>query len=186
MNLPMKIQALLLLIPFLVGTVCTAGSPKPLQIPVRDLSGKEVRLGDFGAKAILIVNVASECGYTSQYAGLEELYRSLKNKGLLVIGVPCNDFGGQEPGSNEEIRKFCSSRYQVTFPLLEKTAITGENGHPLYKILTSKESGIPGPVSWNFNKFLLSRDGRVAARFDSSVEPDAAELLKAVAGLLAP
>jgi glutathione peroxidase len=182
----MTLRPTLIAISLILGMMCTAAEPNPLEIPVKDIRGKELKLRDLGAKAFLIVNVASECGYTSQYAGLEQLYQSLKGMGLIVIGVPCNDFGGQEPGSNPEILKFCTSQYRVTFPMLEKITISGENSHELFKALTSKEHGIPGAVSWNFNKFLLSKEGRVVRRFDSGTEPDSTELTAAIQKLLVP
>lgn len=182
----MKLVALFSLLPLLTASVHSAPPVNPLQIPVQDITGKEIKLADLGGKALLLVNVASECGYTVQYEGLESLYKSLKDKGLVVVGIPSNDFGAQEPGSNEEIRRFCSSRYQVTFPLLAKIPIRGPGGHPLFEALTGPGSAHPGPVTWNFNKFLLSKDGRLIARFESGVEPDSAELKAAIDKALAP
>lgn len=182
----MKLLAFLSLLPLLTASVHGAPPANPLQIPVKDITGKELKLGDLGGKALLLVNVASECGYTAQYEGLESLYKSLKNKGLVIIGIPSNDFGAQEPGSDEEIRRFCSSRFQVTFPLLSKMAISGYSAHPLFQTLTGPASPHPGPVTWNFNKFLLSRDGRLVARFESGVEPDSAELKAAIEKALTP
>jgi glutathione peroxidase len=170
----------------LLASISNASPANPLQIPVRDISGKEMKLADLGAKAILVVNVASECGYTAQYEGLESIYKTLKSKGLAIVGAPCNDFGAQEPGTDSEIKQFCTTRYQVTFPMLGKLSISGESAHPLFKALTSPEAGHPGPVRWNFNKFLLAGDGRLVARFDSSVEPDSPELRTAIDKLLAP
>ncbi len=149
-------------------------------IPYKDIDGKETTLSATKAKAFLVVNVASECGYTAQYEGLEALYRKQKPKGLAIVGFPCNDFGGQEPGTETQIKKFCSDRFQVTFPLAAKVAVKGKAAHPLFVALTGKPAGLPGPVSWNFNKFLVSADGRLLARFDSAVEPDSAELAAAI------
>ena len=132
-------------------------------------------LADYRGKVLLVVNVASKCGYTKQYAGLEALYRRYKDQGLAIAGFPANDFMGQEPGTEEEIARFCRLTYDVSFDLFAKIHVKGGEIHPLYAYLTER-SPVPGPVSWNFNKFLVGRDGRVLARFDSSFAPDAAEL----------
>lgn len=186
MTLPSPLRIFTLgLCALLIFTNLRAGSPvNLLEIPVRDISGKELKIAELGAKAVLVVNVASECGYTSQYAGLESLYKTFKDKGLIVIGAPCNDFGAQEPGSDAEIQKFCSSQFHVTFPLLSKLHIAGENAHELFRRITSPEQGKPGPVTWNFNKFLISKEGRLVARFESSVEPDSEELKSAILRVL--
>jgi len=152
-----------------------SAAPDLLRIPVKDIDGKETTLGAGKPKAVLVVNVASACGYTRQYAGLQDLHEAFKDKGLVVAGFPCNDFGGQEPGDEKEIRRFCSTRFKVTFPMFSKVRIKGD-AHPLFEALTSKESGQPGPVSWNFGKFLIGADGRLIARYDSGVEPDDAKL----------
>jgi glutathione peroxidase len=157
-----------------------AESPNLLTIPLKDIDGKEMTLAAYKAKVVLVVNVASACGYTAQYEGLEALYRKYKAKGLVIVGVPCNDFGGQEPGTEAEIKKFCSSRFEVTFPLTSKVSAKGKTAHPLFVALTGKEAGHPGPVSWNFNKFLVGPDGKLLARFDSSVAPESAELQTAI------
>jgi len=152
-----------------------SAAPDLLRIPVKDIDGKETTLGAGKPKAVLVVNVASACGYTRQYAGLQDLHEAFKDKGLVVAGFPCNDFGGQEPGDEKEIRRFCDTRFKVTFPMFSKVRIKGD-AHPLFEALTSKESGQPGPVSWNFGKFLIGADGRLIARYDSGVEPDDAKL----------
>jgi glutathione peroxidase len=157
-----------------------AESPNLLTIPLKDIDGKETTLAAYKAKAVLVVNVASACGYTTQYEGLEALYRKHKAQGLVVVGMPCNDFGGQEPGTETEIKKFCSSRFQVTFPLTSKVSAKGKTTHPLFVAFTGKEAGHPGPVTWNFNKFLVGKDGKLLARFDLSVAPDSAELQAAI------
>ncbi len=153
-----------------------AAAPDLLRIPVKDIEGKETTLGAGKPKAVLVVNVASECGYTRQYAGLQALHEAMKGRGLVVAGFPCNDFGGQEPGDEKEIRRFCSANFKVTFPLFSKVRIKGD-AHPLFAALTSKEGGHPGPVGWNFSKFLIGADGRLIARYDAGVEPDDAGLL---------
>jgi glutathione peroxidase len=151
-----------------------------MEIPFKDIDGKEQSLKAAEAKVILLVNVASECGYTKQYKGLEALWQAYKEKGLIVIGVPCNDFGSQEPGSAAEIKEFCSSKYNVTFPLTEKLVIKGANQHPLFTALTGKDSPLPGDVAWNFSKFLISKDGKLLQRFDSDVEPESDEMKAAI------
>ncbi len=149
------------------------------EIPLKNIDGKATSLKAYTGKVRLIVNVASQCGFTPQYAGLEALYQKYKGQGLVVLGFPCNDFGGQEPGSNEEIKTFCSTQYNVTFPIFDKVSIKGASPHPLYTALTSDPAGAGG-VGWNFTKFLVSSDGKVLARFDSDVEPDAQVLTEAV------
>ena len=173
-------RLLLALATLLTLSMHAAEAPHLLNIPLNDIDGKETTLAAYKGKAVLVVNVASACGYTAQYEGLEALYRKYKAKGLVIVGVPCNDFGGQEPGTEAEIKKFCSSRFEVTFPLTSKVAAKGKTAHPLFVALTSKEAGHPGPVSWNFNKFLIGADGKLIARFDSSAEPESAELQVAI------
>ena len=152
---------------------------------LKTIDGTAATLKEHAGKAILIVNVASECGYTPQYAGLETLYQKYKAQGLVVVGMPCNDFGGQEPGTEAEIKAFCATNYQVTFPLYGKVAILGDAKHALYAALTGPQAPEPGEVKWNFEKFLISRDGKIMARFPSGVEPDAAELATAIEAALA-
>lgn len=149
------------------------------QIPINTLDGQPDALKAHAGKALLIVNVASQCGYTGQYAGLQQLQKEFADAGLVVIGVPCNDFGGQEPGGPAEIKQ-CAAGFQASFPLTEKITIKGANKHPLYQALTGDASPAPGDVGWNFEKFLIDRNGKVVARFDSSTEPDAADLVSAI------
>ena len=163
------------LLALLLAMTSLSAAPDLLRIPVKDIDGKETTLGAGKPKAVLVVNVASACGYTRQYAGLQDLHEAFKDKGLVVAGFPCNDFGGQEPGDEKEIRRFCSTRFKVTFPMFSKVRIKGD-AHPLFEALTSKESGQPGPVSWNFGKFPIGADGRLIARYDSGVEPYDAKL----------
>jgi glutathione peroxidase len=143
------------------------------------ITGDTTDLAAFDGRVVLIVNTASKCGYTPQYAGLEELYQTYKDSGLVVIGFPANNFGGQEPGSNEQILQFCTSRFDVTFPMMAKVSVKGADKHPLFKYLT-EESPLPGEIKWNFSKFLLDRDGRLVARWDSAVKPMSDEIVKAV------
>lgn len=144
-----------------------------LQFKVKDIDGKDVSLDTYRGKVLLIVNTASKCGYTPQYAGLEELYKKHQADGLVVLGFPCNDFGRQEPGSEAEIKKFCSEKYKVTFPMFAKVAVKGDNACDLYKFLTSKETNprFAGDIKWNFTKFLVDREGNVIGRFGSSDDP---------------
>jgi glutathione peroxidase len=174
-------------------------------IPLEDIGGNACSLGDYAGKVVLVVNVASKCGLTPQYEGLEKLYRDRKPGGLEVLGFPANDFAGQEPGTEAEIADFCRTTYDITFPMFAKIAVTGENTHPLYRELIREAPPIQGDaddfraklvgygivpnpapgVLWNFEKFLLARDGRVAARFAPSVTPDDPALIKAIDAELA-
>ena len=158
---------------------------KLYDIPLKDIEGKAASLKPFKGKVLLVVNVASKCGYTPQYKGLEALHQQFKGSGFSVAGFPCNDFGAQEPGSNEEIKEFCAKNYNVTFPLFDKIHVKGPEQHPLYAALTGKESLFPGDIKWNFNKFLIGKDGRILKRFESNVKPDSPEMMKAIEGALA-
>ncbi len=149
------------------------------KMKTQSLSGEDVDLGMYKGKVLLVVNTASKCGYTPQYDGLQKLYESYKDKGLVVLGFPSNDFGGQEPGSAEEIRQFCQANYGVSFPMFAKTPVKGENKHPLYRFLTDAAPE-KGEVRWNFEKFLLDGEGRVLARFRSGVKPMDEEIIKVI------
>ncbi|GGT51458.1 glutathione peroxidase [Streptomyces atratus] len=151
-------------------------------IPLRTLTGEPTSLADYRGRAVLLVNVASKCGLTPQYAGLERLQKEYADRGFTVLGVPCNQFAGQEPGSAEEIQTFCSTTYGVSFPLLEKTDVNGEGRHPLYAELTglTDEDGEAGDVQWNFEKFLISPAGEPVARLRPRTEPEAPELIAAI------
>ncbi|TQM30841.1 glutathione peroxidase [Nocardia bhagyanarayanae] len=157
------------------------------EIPLRTLTGASTTLGELaGDKAVLLVNVASKCGLTPQYSALVELQQTYGPRGFTVIGVPCNQFMGQEPGSAEEIQEFCSTTYGVDFPLLEKTDVNGENRHPLYRELveTADAEGAAGDIQWNFEKFLIDRDGKVAARFRPTVKPEDPAVVSAIESAL--
>ena len=177
----------------LLTTCCTllmaaslfADDAKIYTIPLKDIDGKDATLKTYAGKPLLIVNVASKCGFTPQYAGLEAVWRKYKDQGLMVLGFPCNDFGSQEPGTTAEIKQFCSAKFDVTFPLFDKLHVQGDGQHPLYTALTGAESPVSGPVKWNFGKFLIGRDGKILARFDSKVTPDSPELTKAIEDALA-
>ncbi|MEU3255813.1 glutathione peroxidase [Streptomyces sp. NPDC006997] len=153
-----------------------------LDTEIGALQGGSADLGQYAGQAVLIVNVASKCGLTPQYEGLERLHERYAGRGLTVLGVPCNQFMGQEPGSAEEIAEFCSATYGVTFPMTEKVEVNGAGRHPLYDRLTgfADAGGHSGDVRWNFEKFLIGRDGQVAARFAPQTEPESAEVVAAV------
>src|SRR6185503_17278189 len=154
-------------------------------IPLKDIDGKPTSLKAYQGKVLLIVNVASFCGNTPQYAGLESLYQKYKDKGLVVLGMPCNQFGKQEPGSNEEIKEFCTKKYAVTFPMFDKLDVKGANQHALYKELSGQDAPYPGDVKWNFGKFLVGRDGKILKRIEPGVKPESPEVVKAVEDALA-
>ncbi|MGK5449253.1 glutathione peroxidase [Streptomyces radiopugnans] len=151
-------------------------------IPLRTLTGEPTTLGEHRGKVLLVVNVASRCGLTPQYEGLERLQKKYADRGFTVVGVPCNQFMGQEPGTAEEIGTFCSATYGVTFPMLEKTDVNGDGRHPLYAELTklADAEGQAGDVQWNFEKFLVAADGTPAARFRPRTEPEASEVVAAI------
>lgn len=146
---------------------------------VIDAQGQEKAMSEYEGHVLLIVNVASACGYTPQYEGLEKIYQQYKGQGFHVVAFPCNDFGAQEPGTIEEIQQFCTSHYHVTFDLMNKIHILGDESHPLYSWLTA-EANPTGDVNWNFEKFLISRNGGIIGRFPSKVKPDDPELTDAI------
>jgi glutathione peroxidase len=154
-------------------------------IPVKDIDGKATTLSAYKGKVMLIVNVASQCGFTPQYTALQATYKKYSDQGFVILGFPCNQFGEQEPGSNEEIKQFCTSKYFITFPLFDKIEVNGVNRHPLYDLLAGKTSPFPGDITWNFNKFLIGKDGKIIKRFDSKVTPDSPEVIAAVEAALA-
>lgn len=156
------------------------------EIPLTTLDGRPTTLGEHAGRALLIVNVASRCGLTPQYTGLEKLQEEYAERGLTVVGFPCNQFGGQEPGSAEEIQEFCSATYGVTFPMMEKVEVNGPGRHPVFEALTQVEDGdgVAGDVGWNFEKWVVGPDGSPRARFRSRVEPGSEELVAAVESAL--
>jgi len=160
------------------------GSPI-YDFPLKTLDGQETTLAEYRGKVLLIVNVASQCGFTPQYAGLEALYRKYKDRGVRVLGFPCNQFGGQEPGSEADIRQFCAAKYDVTFPMYAKTNVNGKDASPLYIWLKSQAKGILGTqaIKWNFTKFLVDGQGKVVDRFGSNVTPS--ELDSVIAEMVA-
>lgn len=165
----------LLLIPMF-----TASAGSIYDIKVKTIDGKDTTLSEYKGKVLLIVNVASKCGFTPQYKGLEAIYKKYHDKGFEVLGFPCNQFAHQEPGTAAEIKQFCTSKYDVTFPMFDKIEVNGPNRHPLYVELAGKESPFPGNITWNFNKFLISRDGKIVKRFDSKITPESTEVTQAI------
>jgi glutathione peroxidase len=155
-------------------------------VPVNTLAGQPASLADLAGKALLVVNVASKCGLTPQYAGLERLQERFADRGFSVVGFPCNQFGGQEPGSSDEITEFCSTNYGVTFPMFEKIEVNGPGRHPIYQELTAvpDAAGDAGDIQWNFEKFLLRPDGSVAGRFRPRTEPEDPEVVAAIEAVL--
>lgn len=186
----MKFAALLslALLMFAIVVPASAGDAKsPLDFTLDNLDGKPVDLSKYKGNVVLIVNVASKCGLTPQYKQLEEVYTTFKGKGLEVLGFPANEFGKQEPGNNTEISTFCTKNYGVDFPMFSKIVVKGEGISPLYQFLTSKESNpeFAGEIKWNFEKFLIGRDGKIVKRFDPRVKPDAPEVIQAIEAELA-
>jgi glutathione peroxidase len=165
-----------------------AATPASLfEIEVPDIDGTVVKLATYSGNVLLLVNTASKCGYTGQYTGLQALYDKYQAKGFLVLGFPANDFLWQEPGSNAEIKDFCSRKFRISFPMFEKIEVTGKNQHPVYQYLTRKESNpeFSGSISWNFNKFLIGRSGKILARFGTRTDPEAPEIIQAIEKALA-
>ena len=149
------------------------------------IDGKPMPMADFKGKVILMVNVASKCGYTPQYTALEATYEKYKDQGFVIVGFPANNFGKQEPGTNEEIKTFCSTKYNVTFPLYAKVSVKGSDETPIYTYLTTEANpAVAGEIKWNFTKFLVDRDGRVVQRFEPAVTPDSPEVVSAIEKLL--
>ena len=149
-------------------------------ISVKDMDGNDVKLSDYKGKVLLIVNVASRCGYTPQYEGLQKIYEKYKGLGFEILAFPCNDFGGQEPGSNEEIKEFCNINYSTTFPLFDKIKVLGEEKSPLYERLINNRVTEQGDVKWNFEKFLIDKNGKIVARYRSKVTPESEVITSAI------
>lgn len=153
---------------------------------LNSITGQPVSLSQYKGKVVLLVNVASRCGYTPQYKGLEALYKKYESKGFVILGFPANNFMGQEPGTNAEIQAFCTRTYNVTFPMFSKISVKGGDQAPLYQFLTDKKTDPEhsGDIGWNFTKFLVDRNGKITARFDSAVEPDSSEVISAIEATL--
>jgi glutathione peroxidase len=177
---PMKLITTLALAAF----TAVASAAGLYDIPLKDIDGKDTSLKAYEGKVLLIVNVASKCGNTKQYKELQALHEKFKDEGLVVMGFPSNDFGGQEPGTNAEIKEFCSTKYNVTFPMFDKVAVKGPDKAPLYQALSGPDSPFPGDVKWNFGKFLVGRDGKIVARFEPKMKPDDAKVVEAIEGAL--
>jgi glutathione peroxidase len=163
----------------LTGMVMTAslfGASSVHEFTLNSIDGKPAPLSAYQGKVVLIVNVASRCGFTPQYAGLEALYEKYKDRGFVILGFPANNFGGQEPGTNEEIKTFCSTKYNVTFPMYSKISVKGDDKAPLYQFLTATG----GEIQWNFTKFLIDKSGKVIARFEPKVTPESPDLTSAI------
>lgn len=171
----------------LLGTTLMAAEKTVYDFTLNSIDGQPMSLSSFRGKVVLLVNVASKCGFTPQYTALEALYEKYKGRGFVIVGIPANNFGSQEPGTNAEIKTFCESKYHVTFPMMAKVSVKGTDITPLYQFLTDKGANpkTGGEIGWNFTKFLVDADGKVVARFDSKVEPDSPEVSSAIEKALA-
>ena len=175
-------------ITFLAADNPTKGGKAPLiyDFTLKNIDGKDVKLDQFRGKALLLVNVASQCGYTPQYEGLQKIYSKYKDMGLVVLGFPANNFGAQEPGTDKEIKTFCSTKYNVTFPMFSKISVKGTDKHPLYQFLTDEKTDpkFAGEITWNFNKFLIDKNGNIVGRFESKDTPESDKVTGAIEQVL--
>jgi len=178
--------AMLFLVKANVSTVEKGKGKTVYDFTMKDTGGKDVKLEQFRGKVVMLVNVASKCGYTPQYDGLQKIYEQYKDQGFVILGFPANNFGAQEPGTNEEIVEFCRINYGVKFPIFSKISVKGDDKHPLYKYLTEPATNpdFSGEIKWNFNKFLIGRDGKIIARFESADKPEDAKVTGAIEGAL--
>jgi len=180
----MKAIVLLASITFL--QILAAGAADSIyNVPLKDIDGNSTSLKPYQGKVLLIVNVASKCGFTPQYAALEAVYKKYQDQGLVVLGFPCNQFAHQEPGTDLEIKQFCTSKFDVTFPMFDKIDVNGANRNPLYVLLAGEGSPFPGDIGWNFTKFVVGRDGKIVNRFPSPVKPNSPEVTHAIEAALA-
>ena len=163
-----------------IMTISTTLQASLFDHKIFNLDGEETTLAEHKGKVILVVNVASKCGFTKQYKGLEELYQKYKGQGLVILGFPCNQFGGQEPGSAAEIRQFCSTKYNVTFPMYSKVEVNGDDRHPIFQELIGKGSSVAGNIKWNFTKILVGKDGKPVERFGSLTSPTSKKVIKEI------
>ena len=179
-------KLILALTVFLVSGTLAANAASIYDFTMKSIDGQPVSLKSYKGKVVMLVNVASKCGFTPQYAGLEALYEKYKDRGFVIIGIPANNFGQQEPGTNEEIKTFCSRKYNVTFPMMAKVSVLGDDETPLYRSLTDKSADpkFGGDIKWNFTKFLFDRDGNLIARFEPPVTPDSTQVQSAVESAL--
>ncbi len=166
----------------LASLQAASASSNLLSVAAKDMGGGDVELAAYAGKVVLVVNVASRCGFTRQYGALQSIYEQYAGRGFVILGFPCNQFGSQEPGTDAEIQAFCEKQFAVSFPMFSKIDVNGEHAHPLYRSLTSDNAPIDdrGPVQWNFEKFLIDRAGRLVARFRSRTPPDAPEVIRAI------
>jgi glutathione peroxidase len=174
-----------LILILMLCAACASLSAEPKSIydfTMKSIDGQQVSLKSYSGKVVLLVNVASKCGFTPQYAGLEALYEKYKDRGLVIVGIPANNFMSQEPGTDEEIKKFCTNKYNVTFPMMSKVSVKGDDKTPLYVFLTGKDSDpqFGGDIKWNFTKFLFDRNGNPVARFEPNVTPDSPQVTAAI------
>jgi glutathione peroxidase len=171
-----------------VATALMAADKSVYDFTLNSIDGQPAPLGAYKGKVVLLVNVASRCGFTPQYAALESVYEKFKDRGFVIVGIPANNFGSQEPGTNQEIKTFCQTKYSVTFPMMSKISVKGEDQTPLYQFLTDKAAHprTGGEIQWNFTKFLIGPDGRVIARFEPAITPDSPEVTAAIEKALAP
>ena len=171
----------------MLGAGAMAADKNVYEFTLNSIDGQPAPLAAYKGKVVMLVNVASRCGFTPQYEALEAVYEKYKDRGFVIVGIPANNFGAQEPGTNQEIKTFCSSKYHVTFPMMAKVSVKGEDQTPLYQYLTDKSSNpqTGGEIQWNFTKFLVGPEGRVIIRFESKVKPDAAEVTAAIEKALA-
>ena len=184
---PVKKPRLLFAVIALMGMTLMAAEKTVYDFTLNSIDGQATPLSTFKGKVVLLVNVASRCGYTPQYAALETLYEKYKDRGFVIVGIPANNFGAQEPGTDQEIKTFCTSKYHVTFPMMAKVSVKGSDITPLYQYLTDKTANpkTGGEIGWNFTKFLIDGNGKVVARFDSAVEPESPQVSEAIEKALA-
>ena len=180
-------RKLFLFLTFALAGLGLSAQPKSIyDFTMKSIDGQPVSLGAYSGKVVLLVNVASKCGYTPQYKGLEAVYEKYKDRGLVIVGIPANNFAQQEPGTNAEIKQFCSNKYNVSFPMMAKVSVLGDDQTPLYSFLTGKDTDpqYAGDIKWNFTKFLFDRNGKPVARFEPAVTPDSPEVAAAIESAL--
>jgi glutathione peroxidase len=180
-------RKLILILMLCAACASLSAAPKSIyDFNLKTIDGEHVSLKTYQGKVVLLVNVASKCGFTPQYTSLEAIYEKYKDRGLVIVGIPANNFGSQEPGTDEEIKKFCSSKYMVTFPMMSKVSVLGDDKTPLYVFLTAKDTDpkFSGDIKWNFTKFLFDRNGNPVARFEPNVTPDSPEVTAAIESAL--
>jgi len=180
-------RKLILILMLCVACASLSAEPKSIyDFTIKTIDGEKISLKTYHGKVVLLVNVASKCGFTPQYTALEAVYEKYKDRGLVIVGIPANNFAQQEPGTNEEIKKFCSSKYMVTFPMMSKVSVLGDDKTPLYVFLTGKgtDPKFAGDIKWNFTKFLFDRNGNPVARFEPNVTPDSAQVTAAIESTL--